>query len=331
MKRYLSLLLFFILIVHACHGQTKEEMEATVNSLLGNLYKEVQYQDESINYQMQITIGGCGFEVLVNDLSVYRNADPGNGELGGSISLNKGINNNILKSGLQTWEVRVYPISNIVFRLDTLSENTSLTICINAVRYHDKGITKLVEPIYLLETPLVEKGGKLVYADAGKPMMVYKGTFEAKVPYELVGWSKSRDLRRMDQDKLLEMLLNEYRLLGNDIKRGEISRIAEALKKSYSDRAQYLFFTKEDNEIQIDQFNELYNRSDFKVYPLENYKMTFWGDGRMVTLERTDYKFNAALITEFPIMRGKKEDIENFSYNLFFHIPEGSDQLEIIR
>jgi len=331
MKRYLSLLLFFIVIVHACHSQNKEEMEAEVNSLLSNLYKEVQYQDESINYQMQITIGGCGFEVLVNDLDVYRDPDPGNGELEGSISMNIGINNNILKSGLQTWEVRVYPISNIAFSLDTLSENISLTIRINAVRYHDKGVTQLVEPIYLLETPLVEKKSKLVYADAGKPMMVYKGTFEAKVPYELVGWSKSRDLRRMDQDKLFAMLLNEYRVFSSYIKEGELDHIAKTVKRSYEDRAQYLFFTKEDNENQMDIFNKAYSRPKLKVYPLENYKMTFWGDGRMVTLERIDYKFNSALIAEYPVMRREKEDIENISYNLFFHIPEGSDQLEIIR
>ena len=328
MKKYLSLLLFFILIVHACHSQNKEEMEATVNSLLGNLYKEVQYQDESINYQMQITVGSCAFQVLVNDSYVL--SDAGH-DASGSISLNKGINNNILKSGVQTWEVWVYPPNDKEIDLKVLPEGASLTIRVNAVRYHDKGVTQLVEPIYLLETPLVEKEGKLVYADAGKPMMVYKGIFEAKIPYDLIGWSKSQDLRKMNQDKLHDMLLSQYKLLGSYIEQSKIDQIAEIHKKNYTERAQYFFFTKEDNEHQMEIFNKLYNRSDFKVYPLENYKMTFWGDGRMVTLERTDYIFNPALISEFPIMRGKKEDIENISYRLFFHIPEGSDQLEIIR
>lgn len=68
-------------------------MKATATELLGNLYQEVQFQDSAINYQMQVTMGGCAFEVLVNDYPIHRE---GGYCSSGSISFDVDINEAIL-------------------------------------------------------------------------------------------------------------------------------------------------------------------------------------------------------------------------------------------
>lgn len=320
------LLLIFILTINValCYSQNREEIESKTRAILGNLYQDVKYQDESINYQMQITIGACAFELLVNDMVVYR--DPGY-DASASVSLNTGINEFILQSGTQTWELRVYPPKMNDVRLTALPEGVAIMVRLEAIRYVEKGIEKLMEPVYLIRTPQVEKQGDLVYADAGKPMMVYKGVFEAKVPYQLTGWSKSKDLRKMDQNKLQEMVLNEYRTIGTFLQEGNLEQLALRKKNSYIERAQSLFYTPVENEVIVNDFIEVYGAPNMKTLPIENYKMTFWGNGRVATLERTDYWYNPALITDVKI-DGKDS---NYSYYIFLHIPEGSEKLEIIR
>ncbi|WP_232748787.1 hypothetical protein [Capnocytophaga leadbetteri] len=73
---------------------------------IANLYKEVKYHEQAISYQAEYFIGGCNFEILINGFPIERYYGLGNGALSASVP----INTEILKSGLQSWKIRIFPI-----------------------------------------------------------------------------------------------------------------------------------------------------------------------------------------------------------------------------
>ena len=125
------------------------------------------------------------------DILFIRKAVVGqSGRTGGS----NPINECILKSGEQNWEVRVYPAYNSDGTQQAqLSKEARFTIRLDKLRFNDNGVDNLEDPVILMETPKVfevsAKGNtEETYKDAGKPVMIYKGTFNADVPYTLKGW-----------------------------------------------------------------------------------------------------------------------------------------------
>ena len=67
----LLILVISLISLQGC-GQNNKVMNEKVTEILGNLYKDVKYYDQRINYHAQITIGGCNFEVLINDFPVHQ-------------------------------------------------------------------------------------------------------------------------------------------------------------------------------------------------------------------------------------------------------------------
>ena len=325
MKKTIITLLLSALIVGYVHSQNQTNTEEEALETLRTLYRGVRFTNRAVNYHLQIHIGAVAFEILVNDHLVFRNA----GRQGsGTIGLSAPINRNILRSGVQTWEVRVFPPEVNGQRLEGLPEGARIDVSLERLRFDRRGnVRHLATPIQLIETPIIEQGGRRIFADAGKPMIVYSGTFYANVPYELIGWSNGQDLSKMNQEELLEMLLDAYRTFGNHIENGELEQIARLLLRTYTETAQSLFFTREENEQLMHSFYRMYRQEAMTPLPIENYKMTFWGNNRMVTLERTDLTFLTAFAFGF-VEDGRQMSV---GYTLFFYMPEGSNRLEIIR
>lgn len=137
MKSTIQLFLIMALLANTqvSRSQSHEEKNRKVAELLGNLYKEVKYHKQSVNYYVSIQIGACAFEVWVNDMPVYRN----NGSYGsGTANLYTSINTHIPKSGTQTWEVRLYPSFINGKRTDALSEGIKAELSVEAVRFNDE-------------------------------------------------------------------------------------------------------------------------------------------------------------------------------------------------
>ncbi|QNK62205.1 hypothetical protein H7F33_16920 [Pedobacter sp. PAMC26386] len=303
-------------------------MNEQVEAILGNLYKQVKNRDQTVNYHAEIQIGGCAFEVLINDMPVYKYA--GN-DGSGSIGLSAPINNNILKSGPQTWEVRVFPPEVKGKRLTALPEGVKIELSVEALKFRTDGVDNVSEPVKLIETPKKDKDGKQIYADAGKPLMVYKGTFLAKVPYELKGWSESVDLSKEDEKKLKTELVLEYEKYRNWIGHNESVKIAQSLLSSEKETAQSLFYDKALNDEYIKTFNESWGRAGITMYPLENYKMVYSGNGKMVTLERIDHLYDPALAGWYILKKDSAEDRRLKTFYLNFHRPKTGAPLEVIR
>ena len=109
MKPFL-IILCSLFCLQSC-GQNNKAMNEKVTEILGNLYKDVKYYDQRINYHAQITIGGCNFEVLINDFPVHQYF----GSINGSLNTNVPINTAILGQGVQNWKVRIYLLFNKIW------------------------------------------------------------------------------------------------------------------------------------------------------------------------------------------------------------------------
>ena len=164
-----SVLIVFTLLfsLQGC-GQNNKAMDEKVTEILGNLYRDVKHSEQEVSYRAIYFIGGCSFELLINDFPIMHYYGPGDGSLSESVP----INNAIIKSGLQTWKIRVYPVHIDRVPQQTISDGARVELKIQAIRFKDNGdIAERKEPILVFEAPLNKdsKTGKNIFADAGKP------------------------------------------------------------------------------------------------------------------------------------------------------------------
>ena len=327
-------LLSFLFILCSCKelvGQNQEEMNNKAIALLGNLYRDVKYLDKEVSYHAVVSSGAATVEVYINGYPIHR--EPAVVGKSGSKSGSNPINKYILQSGEQHWEVRVYPAispKTINFEKE-ISKNARFIVRLEKLRFTDVGVETLADPIVLIETPInyeSDNSGNVeeVYKDAGKPMMVYKGTFAAQVPYVLDGWSKSVDLTQENSQTLQKELVEKYKELLKMLDERRTGDFAEKIVKREKEISQALFYTKDLNDDYMETFFEGYDKKDKKMKPLENYKMVFFGKN-LIALESNDinYLYKPSLIATY------NNDKRRNNYLMFFHRPKPGAPLEIIR
>lgn len=321
MKNTLTLIFLCISLV-SC-SQNKKNMDSVTN-LLGNLDAQVKFREQAVNYHAGIHVGGCSFEFFVNDMPVVQYFGDGNGTMNTSAP----INPYILHSGKQTYRLVVYPALFKGEQTTTLSTGVEMDIAIEGLRHRADGVDNIVPRFQLLSTPKKKDAdGNEVYADAGKNIMVYQGTFEAKVPYELTGWSQSADLTKEDTSRLKTEVVAAYNALAGLIKAKDLNGIARLVYEKEKELAQSLFYNHENAEENVKEFMDTYGRDGLEMQPLENYKLVFYGP-RVVALERVDLKGKSPLLAFYKGNDGRKK---YKMYYCYLHKPKGSNKLEIIR
>ena len=277
-------------------------------ALLGNLYQDVKYLDKEVSYHAVVSSGAATVEVYINGYPIHR--EPAVVRKSGSKSGSTPINESILQSGEQHWEVRVYPAispKTINFEKE-ISKNARFIVRLEKLRFTDVGVETLADPIVLIETPInyeSDNSGNVeeVYKDAGKPMMVYKGTFTAQVPYVLAGWSKSVDLTQENSENLQKELVEKYKELWKMLDERRTGDFAEKIVKREKETAQALFYTKDLNDDYMETFFDRVDKKDI------------------------NYLYDPALTSSFYI--GDREKL--LTYYVTFHRPKPGAPLEIIR
>ncbi len=125
-------------------GQNTKTMNDNATEILGSLYKDVKYYDQRINYHADIFIGGCNYEVLINDFPVDSHFGPGDGAMNTSIPINTAI----LHKGEQTWKIRVYPVHDnkemngggtAMIARPAIQDGARVEIKIEGVRFKENG------------------------------------------------------------------------------------------------------------------------------------------------------------------------------------------------
>ncbi|EDM38118.1 hypothetical protein PBAL39_00847 [Pedobacter sp. BAL39] len=319
LKNTMKRIIIYLLMGASLTSCAQKEKKMNTASI-ADLYKEVKFKEQKISYRAGIQVGACNFQLLINDVPVAQNF----GDVQGTFSTSSPINSVLLKGGRQTFKLLLYPGFHNNQPLTTLSENVRVRVAIEGLKYEGEGVKTVVSPYEIIQVPSAEEP----FVFGGKPTAVYEGTFSVNLPYEVTGWSKSKDLRKEDPDVLLKQVLAANQYFSNLITKKDEQGLQEMVYQKEKNYAQMMFLDQAATANQWASYTQNFKDPTLEMRPLEHYRLKFYGDGRLVTLERTDI----ANLGE-PALRARyQENGRNMinAFYLYLHKPEGSDKLEVI-
>jgi len=320
--RKTALALFLISALSSC-AQNKQNM----NNSLKDLYKTVQFRDKAIEYRANIQVGACNFELLINDIPVEQYF----GNTDGTFNTSTPINDAILKSGPQRWKLILYPGYRNNSPVTTLSPNVFLEIEIEGLKHKPQSVETIAGPVSLINTPQrKDEKGNDIYLEAGKPTAVYEGTFNADVPYTLPGWSESTDLRKENQDQLLKEVLAFYQKYSGYYAHRDVAAILNTVHEKEKERAQYFFQDAAGLQETFEEYTAFLSFPSPKVLPIEHYRLRFYGDGKIVALERNDFPNIGEPVTRIEYQDKNDKPVTEFMFG-YLHRKKSGMPLEMIR
>ena len=314
MKSKIPLLIALLtLLIAQCQKQDKKEtMEL----------KEYKYNnDKRVVYGLDVTIPGP-YEAYVNDILVEQSNETGMH----NTLIN--INQAILKSGTYNFRIKVYPT---VGEEKGIEPQTLSFLKVGLAKYEKIPVGEGALPDtyqYIESYPI---------AKIDKPIPFYEvtGKFKVEIPYELEGWSKGQDLRKMNQKILQEKVVTYYQKLWNILNNGEGDKWIELTNTRKQETLVFNYYLKE--ELENDFTKDITKINDGKqmFIPLENYILKIYADGKLVSLERNIHtkEMNGKLLDSkgwSPLIRkGKKSGAVDYPVKLY--LPEDSNDFVIIR
>ncbi|HSD07019.1 hypothetical protein [Flavobacterium sp.] len=313
----LILILSLVFSLQSCSqpNLNKEEMiaEFTKNTPNPSIY------NTHPQYRLEQYSSNCRWEIRLNDMLLFL------GEMShtksGSISNNSfWLNYYILHSGKQIITIKIYPVEG----QKTLGEFATFRL-IGLDLYPDKTKDK-TNYQRLLSWELPDKDVKDL------PFLIIKKEFEAVVPYTNVGWEKSKDLTEIkDLDKMvIEKMKDLEEIMKEENGIAHLNLAKNSLQEKYICSYSNSKEIAEDCNDLVSMFTGNNEVEGIEWVPYTNYELVFYGNGRVVSLRRRGDVFNFY----GPAYKGKWKDDKSYTeqcFSKFFHIPEGSDKLEIIR
>jgi hypothetical protein len=292
-KFFLTLLFIFSLIFQYQYKENKNNLQEK------NIYMNKRHTPI---YALNLDATAI-FQVFINDILVTSYYDIG------ATKVTLPINRNILSSGKQ--QVRI-----LINSKNKLTKTELQYYKFKILEY--SGLSSS-EYKMVLDCNFDEK--------ITQELFVYtqQWEFKAQVPYNFNGWLHSVDLSKEDPKYLIQEVINIYEDFRRLLQNKEVNKFMEKTQKRDIEVNQSLYLN--DFEINTNKENTVntINRIS-KVYPLENYKMVFYGNGRMVALIRIDEgsRDESALQAEL-------DDESIQIYELLLHRPYPNAPLEVIR
>lgn len=346
MKNKIIAVLIGLFSLTACSQQPKTELknpDMTNNKLTADNYvetmlREIKHYPQEPYYYIYIENSLCIYEILINDVPMVKNFEYG------EYATPFYINDAILRSGTQKITYRLYPAPPEYNgeNGDKFSKNTSFAI---EVFVNDKakklplGEEKLIKRENAARNTVMLGKDKDIkeewFVAEGKEYYEASFTFDAKVPYEIEGWSKGQDLKKFDQKELQKAVVNFYKTQWNVYNAKEKDAMFSYLYKREKEINQSKYESEEILKKMVKEYSLPFDNSTFQVEPLENYKMVLYGDGKIVALIHTS--IDSRLRGESMIWGKYKSDMGNTKASFrdyLLYLPEGKkleDGLEVIR
>jgi len=296
----------FVLIgLHAC-GQTKPT-KAMIQALLS-----IKRYEQKPEYRLAISGMNCNWEIEVNDMP-YDSYIKNQGGISGDLPLNP----RILSSGVQKIKLKVFPLSGEKF----MSIYSTLRLILSY--YSDnKNYNGTMQELNNYSLP-----GDSVN---NRPYYEYEYSFDAKVPYTQVGWTKSKDLSKVPdiRGKVIAKL-NEYTDI---IKRRDNNMILKEQMQKKMDLYECFYAT--DSSIREDIADADYSKDfadihDDRYVPNETGELVFYANNRVVGMRHAgwaSYDYGIQINSLDKLNKPAQS-----SYQFLFHIPEGTNELKVIR
>jgi hypothetical protein len=294
-------ILFGLLLFNIISCQKKDTTTHTSNT---NNYEKKMTQTMASHPLYALSLDAAGdFQVYINDILVayyYKN---------GGTSLTLPINREILGSGKQNIK--------IVLKSDKELDE-------NELKYYKFRILKYAS----FDSPDYDVVVDCKFnADKSKPTkeITQAWDFTSEVPYQVTGWSQSTVLLNEDKDALLKDVLETYNNFRDILQKKDAGSFFTKTKIRDAEIDKTLYLSSSDSKKDQTE-TSVTIQNIVEVLPIDNYKMIFYGNGRMVSLIRTDEKSK-----DESALQAKLKDNSTEIYELVLHRPKKGSPLEVIR
>lgn len=284
--------------------------------------QEIRNFEDGPRYGVYISSSNCSFEILINDIPVITHNDDSGSSLAGSYFP---LNEWITKKGNQKVTIKMTP----GFNQDTNTLNTELSP-------NSEIQLKIVKSVKN-QTGNSEENEVRKYSTAKKKRINNTTledafTFFAEIPYYIETLENAEVLLTDDKDKLqvLEQeVLAKYNKIRDIYKTGSWSSLAAIYYNREKRVAKQLYLLPD--EIKSRWNNDYVFRTNtditfFDIKPVEDYKMTFYADGKIVCLQKINNE-KSALWGGFK--RKGKDNITTTYITLYLYRPKGTKSLEV--
>ena len=270
--------------------EIRKEMEKTFNPNVNKNY-----------YALSLSSNGCNFEILVNDVPVYRYF-----EMGGATGMYP-LNSKILKSGEQRIKVKLYPVKG--HEEKGINGEKPLLLTLKYIEDPKHGLHDFIE----LLSDFIPR------IEPGIPYFEYETTFGAQVPYDLEEVENCIDLR--DIPDIKELMIRKYTEYGNMIINNDFQQLSDVLAYKNARISFSLYSTTAGMAAEMDEMFEKMKKYD-RISSMDNYVVRFYGDGRFAILENPE-----------DMEQGFKVENDDYEWcQLFFlGLRNGSTELEVIK
>lgn len=291
-------------------------MQSCAQNNNSNLKQAIKIDNlKKFNYEPQYRLkisSTLSYEIRVNDIPIaVRNNT-------GSQTIWFPINNTITKSGIQSIEINTFPTLKKKGS-EFIGNNTQFELIIEQTAWDKDG--SLEKPKNILSYDLPEKDFSKV--SSHKDVL----SFNATVPYELIGWNKGQTFQLKDSAALQKKVYEYY---ANLIKAYENQKGEEYVKnasKGLFNLYQASYFDQKTGTEYLKAIIDFVNEEPTKLEPIENYKLIICGGGKLIGLKRTDgYNRNEGVIRRIYNNRVEEVQIDD----ILLYQPEEKGDLEVI-
>ena len=313
------LTLFLLLSLQSCSQKTMitQNPNITADNLVEEIAKQVKHYPSEPQYVMHYFNWVCNFEIYINDFKVVKSF---NNE---SFKTSERINPFLLSKNNQL-KIILYPRDSV----NKLNLQAGLDLKVNSYENTDRfSIEKQQSNLFIYQTPEDENG---FFKYAGKEYFEQTVTFTLpEVPYKIEGWKDSQDLRNFDKKLLEQKVLQAYQMIQKSFKERDLDKIAQFSYNKMKDQAIAQYFDEEEVQEGWEELISIAGADNLEFFPLENYELVFYGEGRLVGLKskKKDKGFRgaSALLCKFK-REGKSVGAE---LDYLLHIPKGKTEFEI--
>ena len=308
-----------LLTFQSCSQPTpvNQNPNITADNLAEEIAKQVKHYPSEPQYVMHYFNGVCNFEIYINDFKVVKSF---NNE---SFKTSERINPFLLSKNNQL-KIILYPRDSV----NKLNLQAGLDLKVNSYENTDRfSIEKQQSNLFIYQTPEDENG---FFKYAGKEYFEQTVAFTLPdVPYEIEGWKDSQDLRNFDKKLLEQKVLQAYQMIQKSFKERDLDKIAQFSYNKMKDQAIAQYFDEEEVQEGWEELISIAGGDNLEFFPLENYELVFYGEGRLVGLKskKKDKGFRgaSALLCKFK-REGKWVGAE---LDYLLHIPKGKTEFEI--
>lgn len=230
-----------------------------------------------------------------------------------------GINPCIPASGEQQIEIRIYPrFNDMETQKEFLEKDIEFELTIEKTAWKDGN---LIEPEIVYSYRLAD-------ADySNETSIVHSDKFMADVPYALIDWRKGKTFSHNDSASIKPKALQVYHELIADYENQHGKDFNNAIGKGLYNLYQSSYFSKEEALDHLNHSISFINKKKRDLEEIENYRLEILGNGKLLSLKRTDGFNREEGVLRRHYIKNRKETAH--IYDVLLYAPENG-RLEVV-